>query len=323
MVGEIMAKYSIVIPVYNAGPYLSRCLESVLNQSISDFEVVIINDGSTDNSEEVINSFQDDRIKYFKKENGGVSDARNFGVDQVQGDYFMFVDADDYVSSDLLGVIDKKIKAKTDVLSFNISLNDKFDKLISRVSKPVFDDLDGGKAIIRFIEKGTLFDTPVAYVYKTSFFKENDFKYAKERVHEDFGLTPLVLIKARSITAIGSTLYYYVLNDNGITRADSEEKRAKRARDMLFHFDYLYLNVNSDVEIEENVKKVFNSFIANAIIMKAPSLKGSNLRKYIQELKNRNVSALLLSDNMTRRMKKVLIKLNVKLYLTLFAKRRR
>lgn len=318
-----MAKYSIIIPVYNGGPYLRKCLDSILSQRYDDYDIVIVNDGSTDDTEEIIKEYDNDKIRYYKKENGGVSDARNYGVDKVESEFFTFVDADDYVSNRMLSIIDKNLDADNDMLSFNISLNDKFGKVIKEIRKPVFNDISGERAIVRFIEKGELFDTPVAYVYRTKYFKENGFKYAKGRVHEDFGLTPLAILKAKSITGISDYLYYYVQNDNSITQTIDPAKNAKRAWDMLYHFDYLYLNVNNDVNISKNVKKIFNSFIANAVIYKATTLKGKELREYIGELRNRHVSSLLLNDTMNRILKKLVVKCSVNLYLNLFAKRRR
>ncbi|MFA5407341.1 MAG: glycosyltransferase family 2 protein [Bacilli bacterium] len=317
-----MIKYSIIIPTYNAASYLSKCLDSVLNQDREDYEIIIINDGSTDKSEDIINQYRNEKIKYYYKENGGVSDARNYGIDKVEGQYFLFVDADDYVSKNLLNTIDRETKKDPDIISFNISLRDKFDRLTGEVKKPVFDSLTGQQAIIRFINNSKMFDTPVAYVYKTSYIKSNDFKYAKGRVHEDFGLTPLLIIKASKVISISNNLYFYVQHDNSITSDISPEKLSKKAWDMLYHFDYLYLNVNSDIDISDKAKKLFNSFIANAVISKSSSLKGDTLKEYIKELKNRHVPSLLLNDTISRKVKKLLMTLNIGLYLKLFAKRR-
>ena len=318
-----MAKYSIIIPVYNGAPYLHKCLDSVTSQKYDDYDIIIVNDGSTDETEAIIKEYDSDKIRYYKKENGGVSDARNYGIDKITSEFFTFVDADDYVSNKLLSIVDKNIDDGNDILSFNISLHDKYGNTVKDIRKPVFNDISGSRAIVRFIEKGGLFDTPVAYVYRTSYFKDSGFKYAKGKVHEDFGLTPLAIIKAQSITAISDYLYYYVQNDNSITQSIDPAKNAKRAWDMLYHFDYLYLNVNNDVNLDKKVKDIFNSFIANAVIYKATSLKGKELKEYIKELKNRHVASLLLHDNMNRLLKKIVIKCNVNLYLNLFAKRRR
>lgn len=91
-----MAFFSIIIPVYNKENFISNTLDSVLKQDFQDFEIIIINDGSTDTSEEVISQYNDPRIHYFKQENAGVSAARNFGISKAIGKYITFIDADDY-----------------------------------------------------------------------------------------------------------------------------------------------------------------------------------------------------------------------------------
>ena len=95
-------KFSIIVPVYNVEKYLKRCLDSIQNQTYDNFEVIIVNDGSPDHSQEIIDEYvkHDDRFLSYQKENGGLSDARNYGVKYATGDYLLFVDSDDYVSSD-------------------------------------------------------------------------------------------------------------------------------------------------------------------------------------------------------------------------------
>lgn len=99
-----MPKISVIIPIYNSGKYLEKCLSSVMNQSFTDFEVIMINDGSKDNSSEICKKYvsKDGRFKYFYKENGGESSARNRGLKEATGEYVFFVDSDDYIELDCL-----------------------------------------------------------------------------------------------------------------------------------------------------------------------------------------------------------------------------
>jgi len=92
-------KISVIVPVYNVEPYLKRCLDSIINQSMKEIEILVIDDGSTDKSGEICNEYAkiDDRIKVTHQKNSGLSHTRNFGLDQAQGKYVMFVDSDDYV----------------------------------------------------------------------------------------------------------------------------------------------------------------------------------------------------------------------------------
>ena len=93
-----MPKVSVIIPVYNVEQYLNRCIDSVLNQTYKDFEIILVDDGSTDKSGEICDVYaeKDSRITVIHKENGGLSDARNFGIDAARGDFLTFLDSDDY-----------------------------------------------------------------------------------------------------------------------------------------------------------------------------------------------------------------------------------
>ncbi len=98
---QIPSKVSIIVPVYNVENYLTKCLGSLVGQSLQNIEIIVVNDGSKDRSEEIIQQYARDypeKIKAFNKENGGLSDARNFGIDKATGDYIGFVDSDDYVT---------------------------------------------------------------------------------------------------------------------------------------------------------------------------------------------------------------------------------
>lgn len=92
-------KVSIIIPVYNAAEYIARCLDSIINQTYKDIEILVVNDGSTDLSEKIITGYKDRRIIYLKKTNEGVSATRNYALNRITGDYVTFIDADDYVES--------------------------------------------------------------------------------------------------------------------------------------------------------------------------------------------------------------------------------
>jgi glycosyltransferase involved in cell wall biosynthesis len=104
---NLMPGLSIIVPVYNTAQYLSRCIESILNQSFGDFELLVVNDGSTDNSQEVIEKYAlaDNRLISFENPNGGLSDARNYGLKHAKGEYITFVDSDAWLDKDFLKIL--------------------------------------------------------------------------------------------------------------------------------------------------------------------------------------------------------------------------
>lgn len=116
---EKHTRVSVIIPVFNAEKYLSKCIDSVLSQTCPELELILVNDGSTDRSEEIINTYiHDDRVLYLKQENKGVSAARNLGLSYASGEYIVFVDSDDYLASDSLDMRIEKAKT-TDLLISN------------------------------------------------------------------------------------------------------------------------------------------------------------------------------------------------------------
>lgn len=296
-------KYSIIIPVYNVEEYLDRCLKSILNQTYSNYEVIIVNDGSPDNSDNIIKSYEkeDKRFKGYKKVNGGLSDARNYGLKYATGDYLIFIDADDYIENNYLKKINDVLEKNKDidVLKFKIKLVDEGENLIrmenglNKEGVTSFDEL----VKLEFLEPAW------SYVYKLSFWKENNFTYLKGMIHEDFGLTPEILMKANKIYYLNSYLYNYVQRNGSIMSSNNKEKLHKKAYDMLYQYDRLIkINYNKDT-------KVYKSFLANALISKTNTLDKEEQKKYKEELRKRKVIDNLIDDTLKRKIKKIIYKI--------------
>ncbi len=303
-------KYSIIIPCYNVEKYISKCLDSIKNQTYKNFEVIIVNDGSKDNTLKMIEPYlKDSRFKLYDKKNTGVSDTRNYGIKCVNGDYFIFVDSDDYIELDLLEKLDNIVKKhEYDLVKYYLNLVDEKGALI-KSEKFHF------KFQVSPIEvlQDEFSDTPVLYLYKTSFFKKNNFKYAVGRVHEDYGLTPYIILKAKDIYSIDYHGYNYVQRENSIVHGLAKNK--KRCEDMLYHFNNLYDIISKDIEIKDNIKKYTLSYLANGLISKGAILNKNDLKWYIRELKKMGVFDYLMDDTLIRKVKKIIIKLCPYLYI--------
>lgn len=118
-------RFSVIVPVYNVEKYLAKCLDSILQQTNQDFELLIVNDGTKDHSQDIIDEYVQkypDKIRAFIKENGGLSDARNYGVERAKGEYIVFVDSDDSIDHKLFETLSKQIDQENgpDVLSIDI-----------------------------------------------------------------------------------------------------------------------------------------------------------------------------------------------------------
>ena len=162
-------KLSIIVPVYNTFQYLPRCLDSLVKQNLNDYEIIIVNDGSPDNSQDIIDEYvkRYDNIKAYKKENGGLSDARNYGIAKASGEYIAFVDSDDYVANNMYELMYNKAKEK-DYDMVVCDLNYVYPDKIIRVSSSVGNDTND-------IKKTMINIYPAAWnkIYKKVLFEQS------------------------------------------------------------------------------------------------------------------------------------------------------
>lgn len=298
--------FSIIVPIYNVEKYLKKCIDSLINQTYSPYEIILVNDGTKDNSQQIIDEYVEKYPKLIKgyiKENGGLSDARNFGIKKATGDYLVFVDSDDYIKLDLLETLNNNITDNEDVLGYGLIVVDNNYNELEVINKAIFNTTIGEKALINLIEGKNFFETAWTYAYNLKFWNENKFEYVKGRYHEDFGLTPNILVKAKKVKTLDYAGYYYYQNDNGIIRNGNMEKTIIKAYDMLYYFDFHMKNTVVLIK-DKNIKSVFASYLANAVINKVNELEGIEQKKYILELNKRNVLDLLLTNTIFRKLKK-------------------
>lgn len=309
-------KFSIIVPVFNVEKYLEKCLDSLVNQRYDDYEIILINDGSTDNSQKIIDIYQkkySNKIRSFKKKNGGLSDARNFGLNHVTGDYIIFCDSDDYLDDMTLLNINNEIKNdRYDVVRFLFNIVDENGNTIKQEISNF-----SGKIKLKEMLALEYSNSACCYAFNSAFWKKYNFKFEKGRVHEDFGLIPLVLLLSNSMYAIDENLYNYVMRGQSIT--NGAEKNWRRAEDMLYHYDNLMEIVNK-YEINNDSLSIYKSYISNGLISFSKNLSGKDLKKYIVELKKRNICNNLIEDSFKRKIKKILLKLNMNLFIKFFNK---
>lgn len=181
-----MPKVSIIVPIYNVEKYISKCLESILNQTFTDFEAILIDDGSPDRSVEIINKYNDSRIKLFRKDNGGLSDARNYGLERANGDYIVFVDSDDWIEADFLddciSYLDSNKKVDLIILGYIKDFEDKDERIIkSEVITPESKLFCISEKNIEFNSQVVdLMGYSVNKVYRRSLLKKGNFKFKKD-----------------------------------------------------------------------------------------------------------------------------------------------
>lgn len=309
-----MIKYSFIVPVYNTEKYLKKCLDSLVNQTYKDFEIIVVNDGSTDKSSNIISKYQKKykNIIVIDKENEGLSMARNRGVQKSSGKYIIFVDSDDYVSNKLLEEVDKKID-DSDILRFQIATEDEEYTKINEYHEEGFESMCGYDAF-RYLSSYHFVEPAWCYVIRKNYYIENKFSFKKGVYHEDFGLIPYVIYKARKVKSVDFIGYYYIQRNGSIMNNNDYKKTVKKAFDMLEQYKTMRLFAKN-INRKNNLDDYFLSYISNSVIVKARELKKDEKKVYINELKKINVFDGVLVNTRIRRFKKYLMKHNLNLYL--------
>lgn len=310
-------EFSVIVPVYNVEKYLKKCLDSLVNQTFKSFEIVIVNDGSTDNSQSIIDKYKEkypNIIKSYQKTNGGLSDARNYGVEKSTGDFIIFVDSDDYINISLLEELDSIIKSNknTDVIGYSLAAVDENNNIVGTIQKPEFFNLSGESALIELINSKQYFEAACYYAYNRNFWNNNNFKYTVGTYHEDFGLTPIILLKAKKVTCINFIGYYYYQSPNSITRNTNLQIEKKKADDLLKHFDNINKQIKN-IHINNETNKLLNSYMANALLYKLQTIDKSLKKDYKKNLRERKITKSLISRTIKQKIKKILIILKINL----------
>jgi len=226
-----MVKVSIIIPVYNVEKYLARCLDSVTNQSFSDIEIICVNDGSTDNSLDILEHYSlfDSRIKIINQENKGLSAARNTGIKASIGKYILFIDSDDYISSIAVERLYNNAEHNnSDVVVFDLIWG---KENFENCTFMTIEELG-----TKYTDKTFCIDTlPPEYykkfpvtafskLYNTDFLKINNIAFLEGVIYEDIPFFAEIYTKAKRITYLPEYLYYYTIDRDGSIMSRDDEK---------------------------------------------------------------------------------------------------
>ncbi len=210
-----MSKVSIIVPVYNSEKYLDKCLKSLINQTLKDIEIVLVNDGSTDNSVKIIEKYlKDERIKLFNKENGGQASARNLGLTKAKSDYIIFIDSDDYVNKDMCEKLYKFIKKD----NYDIVLADYY--IVTNTDKKYVTMLHKESGEVNFHEYLQTAVCPWNKIYKRTFLINNDFKFPEGIIYEDFASIPTLIKYNPKIGYLNEAFVNYVHGDVSTMRGE-------------------------------------------------------------------------------------------------------
>lgn len=292
-----MIKLSVIVPIYKVEAYLRKCVDSLLNQDLpkEDYEIILVDDGSPDRCGEICDECAEkfSNIKVVHRENGGLSAARNSGIEVAQGKYLQFVDSDDYLEPNVLkALVEKMEKENLDILRFNYqNVNEKYE---------VFEPNKSGKPFVNYCDEIcdgiTFLNERLGYAcYAVQFILKTDLVRSvalfKEGIYfEDTEWTPRVLVEAKRVTSVDTMVYNYLVRQGSITKSVDAKKRQKLLDDSL-------ALVDSKKEQMQKVhdKRWFEGMIAHSVVSIINTIAKDyypQRKKYLDTLKGKKIYPL-------------------------------
>ncbi len=279
---------SVIVPIYNTEPYLNRCIDSIIKQTYRNLEIILVNDGSTDRSGEICDAYEkaDNRVKVIHKRNGGLSSARNSGLEILNGKYIGFVDSDDYIAADMYETLLACMDDDVDIVTCG-SCHVYPPKMIGPKRKKHCAHIQtkfGTEQAIEELLKGNLFSYGVCEkLYRKELFDGIRFPYG--RISEDLPVTFALFKECRNVVNTGKAKYYQFRREESISR------RAfyfRRIDNVLFHRDIL-----------KDVKKEYTQFgdiaeanYINSIVTRIREIRDSKDRALYMNLEKRLIKVL-------------------------------
>ena len=264
-----MIKVSVIVPVYNVELYLDRCLNSIKNQTLKEIEVIVVNDGTKDNSQKIIDEYvkKDKRFKSFIKENGGLSSARNYGMKYAKGEYLSFIDSDDYIEFDMFEkMYNLAKKYSSDVVEcdfvWEYPNKNVYDK--TKVSSNDYSDL-------RVVAWNKL--------YKRSFIEKLNINFTEGVRYEDVDWCYKYLPFMKNFKSLNEVMYHYIQRDSSIANTQNE-----KVRDIFIVLDNIikyYKEKNLYGEYKEELEYFFLRILLGSSYKRIIGITDKNLREKI------------------------------------------
>ena len=265
-------KISVIVPVYNVYDYLDKCLNSLVNQSDNDFEVIIVNDGSTDNSQEIIDKYvsENANMKSFIKENGGLSSARNYGLSKATGEYVLFLDSDDYYEPNTIEIMKKEALSGDDIIIFRIFIdeNNEIKKSMIEMEKFIFNDnISPSKRLLLY--------NPSACdkMFRKSLF--DNISFITGKYYEDLGTIPLLAIYTDKIKFTDYYLYHYFKRENSIMNKINYNTKLEDIFFIVNRITTLFEENNLANEFKDEIEYIYIHHL-----LRAASIRFLNYERY-------------------------------------------
>lgn len=246
-----MPKVSIIVPVYNVEKYIKKCLDSLVNQTLKDIEIIVVNDGSPDNSQKIVDKYikkYPKKVKAYIKENGGLGSARNYGIEKSTSDYLMFVDSDDYIELNMVELLYKKVNnTNADMAICRLfSVNEDY-KIIDTSS---FINNKTCKNNLKYI----LFNNVSVWnrIYKKDIIINNNLEFRSGIWYEDIDFVLKYLTLTQNVEIVDVPLYNYLIRSGSIMN----NKNVLKNLDILLSFDEIIKFLNEHNKFKKYYKEV-------------------------------------------------------------------
>lgn len=265
-------KVSVIVPIYNVEEYIERCLNSLVHQTLKEIEVIVVNDGSPDQSQQIIDRFAEvyPCIKKYSKENGGLSDARNFGMEFGKGEYITFIDSDDYVEKDMLEVMYNKAKANgSDIVECNLrhTYEDREDVEIGKIITDSHERIRIGRSVVW------------NKIYKTEWLKDTKVVFTKGLIYEDVEFYVKLVPYIRQYDYVEDAFVHYVQRSSSLNNKSSET--TKDILQILKNIKMYYEKNNFYAEYRDDLEFLFARILLLSSFKRICKIPDSAIRKQI------------------------------------------
>lgn len=305
-----MLKISVIVPFNNGKKYLEKCLNNLSKIEFDDYEIILVDDFSNDDSEIIAKKYEKVKYYYTSEETIGVGNARNLGIEKANGKYIMFVDVDDTIEKDLFKKIEKYMYKDIDMVKYKMKIIK--DKELY-TDGPIFEVINGEEAFNKLCFKDKFLDSPCIYLIKKELFERTNLCFEKNVYHEDFGLIPLLLANAKTVVSTNIYGYNYFQSENSIMRNEDYSKQLKKVNDKLFLYEQLKMKI-SEMKLKQNTVENLLEYYTNSIIMSIKNLKQEHRRVFENKLKEKKILKNIHVKNIKQMLKKELMRKNLELY---------
>ena len=270
-----MPEVSVIVPVYNVEKYLEKCLNSLVNQTLENIEIIIVNDGTKDNSEEIIKKFIEkypQKIVYLKKENGGLSDARNYGMPYAKGEYIAFLDSDDYVEKDIYKeMYELAKKENSDMVECDFLW-----EYPNKIREDIGQVYNGKREMLEKVRV-------VAWnkLIRRSILEKTQIQFSKGLRYEDVEFTYKLIPHLNKVSFLKKPYIHYIQRENSIINVQNE--RTKEIFTVLDNVIDYYKENNFYNEYKDELEYVYARYLLCSSLLRMVKIQDKETRKNMLE----------------------------------------